>query len=91
MVRLLSREKAGALPLSLKDFGMEWKAAARALKEDNAFFVGTAMASPWEGGQAGRLLEAVCAERSKGERRVLVFRHGAEGFFKDGMASKSSV
>ena len=66
----------------LKDFGMEWKAAARALKEDNAFFVGTAMASPWEGGQAGRLLEAVCAERSKGERRVLVFRHGAEGFLR---------
>ena len=40
------------------------------------------MASPWEGGQAGRLLEAVCAERSKGERRVLVFRHGAEGFLR---------
>ena len=33
-------------------------------------------------GQAGRLLEAVCAERSKGERRVLVFRHGAEGFLR---------
>ena len=41
----------------LKDFGLEWKEAARVLKDENTVLVGWASASPWGGGRAGRMLE----------------------------------
>lgn len=73
--------EAKGFAVILKDFGLEWKEAARVLKDENTVFVGCAAASPWEGDRAGRMLDEL-KEGKGGGQRILVFRCGAEGFLK---------
>ena len=69
-----SMEPADGYAVVLKDFGLEWQEAGKAMAEKPSLFIGTAAASPWEAGQAGRLVEAVGSREG-----ILIFRHEAEG------------
>ncbi len=75
-------EKEETFSIIMKDFGLEWQEAARALADENTVFIGSAAASPWEGGQAGQMLSAVRIGQKRGNRNILIFRHGTEGVLK---------